>query len=232
MLTVTKRPYNLAMVPQTIAVIGGLDADLIMIANRILNRGESVLTNQYLEALGGKGAKSVIATYRTCHKYSLRNQRTNEHTITEKPPSTGHIVTTTIEGPGLAMKQLAIDRSRENNITVKMISAVGDDQYGEEFMIELNKYGVNASGIVTVPNPCSSICFIMVEHSTRENRCFFTAGATLTWKKENFVAAEQLGGGIWPDLVVAQIESTRRWSRGSSHCPAFDVKVEDTTGAE
>jgi ribokinase len=56
------------MAPQTIAVIGGLDADLIMIASRIPDRGETVLANKYLEALGGKGANSAIATCRTCHK--------------------------------------------------------------------------------------------------------------------------------------------------------------------
>lgn len=51
-----------------ISVIGGLDVDLVMIANRIPDRGESVLANEYLEVLGGKGANSAIATYRTCHK--------------------------------------------------------------------------------------------------------------------------------------------------------------------
>jgi ribokinase len=52
---------------ETIAIIGGLDADLIMIANRIPDRGESLLANEYMEALGGKEANSAIATYRACH---------------------------------------------------------------------------------------------------------------------------------------------------------------------
>lgn len=55
-------------------MIGGLDADLIMIANRIPNRGESVLASHYLEALGSKGANSAIATYRTCHKRSSQKR--------------------------------------------------------------------------------------------------------------------------------------------------------------
>lgn len=62
------------MVLKTVKVIGGLDADLIMIASRIPDGGESVLANEYLEALGGKGAHSAIATYRTCHKRSLVNK--------------------------------------------------------------------------------------------------------------------------------------------------------------
>jgi ribokinase len=170
------------MAPQTIAVIGGLDADLIMIASRIPDRGESVLANEYIEALGGKGANSAIATYRTCHKRPVQYEGA-------------------IEGLALA--------DADDGIEVKMIGAVGDDRYGAKFMVELNKNGVDTSGIVTVPDTRSSVCFVMVEHSTRENRCLFTLGATAAWKTEHFSNAEQLGGGVRPDLVVAQMEITK-----------------------
>lgn len=119
------------MAPRTIAVIGGLDADLIMISSRIPESGESVLAAEYHEALGGKGANSAIATYRTCHRRPLKN-------------------TGAVEDPG------------DDGIQVKMIGAVGDDRYGEKFIVELNKNGVDASGIVTVPDQRSSICFVMV----------------------------------------------------------------------
>jgi ribokinase len=56
------------MVPKPISIIGGLDYDLIMIANRMPNGGESFLANEYLVAPDGKGANSAIATYRSCHK--------------------------------------------------------------------------------------------------------------------------------------------------------------------
>ncbi|KAG8413435.1 putative ribokinase [Metarhizium acridum] len=160
------------MTPKTIAIIGGSDADLIMIANRIPNRGESVLASQYLEALGGKGANSAIATYRTCHKKSLQ-------------------------------KKSCFDG---DDIQFKMIGAVGDNRYGEKFIIKVNENSVNTSGIVIVPNTRSSICFVIVEDLSRENRCLFTLGATATWKKEDFIHAEQLGGGIRPHVVVAQME--------------------------
>ncbi|OBT68930.1 hypothetical protein VE03_01285 [Pseudogymnoascus sp. 23342-1-I1] len=91
-----------------------------------------------------------------------------------------------------------------------MIDAVGDDRYGENFIIELNKNGVDVSGIVVVPNTSSSICFVMVEHLTRKNRCRFTLGETATWKKEDFINVEQLGDGIRPDLVVAQMEINKK----------------------
>lgn len=40
----------------------------------------------------------------------------------------------------------------------------------------------------------------------QKDRCLFTLGATAIWKKEDFINAEQLGGGIRPDLAVAQME--------------------------
>ncbi|KAH6636429.1 ribokinase [Chaetomium tenue] len=169
------------MAPQTIAVIGGLDADLIMIASRIPGPGESLLANEYIEALGGKGANSAIAAYRTCHKRPVQD---NDGAVGDLPLA-------------------------DDGIEVKMIGAVGDDGYGAKFVAELNKNGVDTSGIVTVPDTRSSVCFVMVEHPTRENRCLFTLCATATWKKEHFRNAEQLGGGTRPDVVVAQMEITK-----------------------
>lgn len=174
------------MAPQTIAVIGGLDADLIMISSRIPGPGESVLANEYIEALGGKGANSAIAAYRTCHKRPVQDDEA------------------AVEGLSLAY----------DGIEVKMTSAVGDDQYGGKFIVELNKNGIDTSGIVTVPDTRSSVCFVMVEHLTRENRCLFSLGATATWKKEHFRNAEQLGGGaqmeITKDVVEVMIETAGR----------------------
>ncbi|OHE98390.1 hypothetical protein CORC01_06386 [Colletotrichum orchidophilum] len=194
------------MAPQTIAVIGGLDADLVMIAPRIPDQGENVLANEYLETLGGKGANSAIATYRACHKKSLEHTGIPVNKVTEKPAGGDDVTTANTELTTSALGELAIDSPGEGNIQVKMIGAVGDDRYEEKFIVGLSNNGVDASGIVTVPNTRSSVCFVMVEDTTRENRCLFTLGATASWKKEDFISAEQLGGGIRPELIVAQME--------------------------
>jgi ribokinase len=181
------------MLPKTISIIGGLDYDLIMIANRIPEGRESLLANEYLEALGGKGANSAIATQRTCHK---------------KPrddfglPSTDMLGQSEIKGN----EKQPTSGADELKINVQMIDAVGDDKYGERFYAELNKNGVDTSGIITVPNTQSSICFVMVKNYTRENRCLFTLGATATWKKEHFLRVEDLGHGLRPEFYVAQME--------------------------
>ncbi|KAK2599012.1 hypothetical protein QQS21_005546 [Conoideocrella luteorostrata] len=176
-----------------IAIIGGLDADLIMITRRIPDPGESVLASHYLEALGGKGANSAIGTYRTCHKKLVQNNIPFD------------LESLAVDVP--ADESLTVgDSDEDNNIQVKIISAVRDDTYSEKFIMELNKNSVDASGIVTVPKTHSSICFVIVEDQTRENRCLFALGATATWKTRDFINAEQLGGKIQPDLVVAQME--------------------------
>ncbi|EXJ89006.1 hypothetical protein A1O3_02070 [Capronia epimyces CBS 606.96] len=194
------------MASKTISIIGGLDYDLIMIANRIPAGGESLLANEYLEALGGKGANSAIATYRTCHK---QPKDTHEAAETDMLEGTGKEETAAehLEGAAGASTQThTLTSSDEFRINVKMVGAVGDDKYGERFYAELNKNGVDSSGIITVPNTQSSICFVMVENYTRENRCLFTLGATATWKREHFLKVEDLGHGVRPDLCIAQME--------------------------
>ncbi|KAI0105090.1 Ribokinase-like protein [Nemania sp. FL0031] len=192
------------MASRIISIIGGLDADLIMIADRTPDWGESVLANEYLEALGGKGANSAIATYRTCHRKLAGKLLDNE----ELKKSTDNLYAKPAQGqsPLLAPQQPGTKDDYEDNICVKMIGAVGDDRYGEEFITELSKNGVDVSGIVTVAHTRTSICFVTVDERTRENKCLFTLGATATWKKEHFMKPEDLGGGMRPDLVVAQME--------------------------
>lgn len=194
------------MVSKTISIIGGLNYDLIMIANRIPDRGESLLANEYLEALGGKGANSAIATYRACHKKPIETQETPAVDTLEEQSDNENLQLAAAESPLLSPEQAFNHSDSELEINVKMIGAVGDDKYGERFYAELKKNSVDSSGVITVPNTQSSTCFVMVENYTRENRCLFTLGATAIWKKEHFLEVENLGHGVRPDLCVAQME--------------------------
>ena len=192
------------MTPKTISIIGALDYDLIMMADRIPNGGESLPANEHMEALGGKGANSAIATYRACHRKPGQVQETPGLEETLSGPATEKAQPALIEDP---VQKSTIKQSKsEPEINVKMIGAVGDDNYGAKLRTGLNKTGVDSSGVITVPNTQSSVCFVMVENDTRENRCLFTLGATATWKKEDLLEAEDLGHGMKPDLCVAQIE--------------------------
>ncbi|KAI1129671.1 Ribokinase-like protein [Nemania abortiva] len=185
------------MASKIISVIGGLDADLIMITGRIPEPGESVLANEYLEALGGKGANSAIATYRTCHEKPSEKWKQSTEDVQAEPAQVW---------PSPLAPQPGTNDDYKDNVQVKLISAVGDDQYGYKFIGELKNSGVDISGMVTVPDTRTSICFVMVQQHTGENRCLFTQGATAAWKKGDFATPERLGGGERPDLIVAQME--------------------------
>ncbi|KAF2657583.1 Ribokinase-like protein [Lophiostoma macrostomum CBS 122681] len=186
------------MSPKIISVIGVLDYDLIMTANRIPTGGESLMANTYLETLGGKGANTAIAAYRTCHS---RVDNAFQIPVTDERSQRRD------EGDELQRKAHSADTTNQQlQIKVKMIGAVGDDEYGELLSAGLNKNGVDSSGVVTVPNTQSSVCFVMVKDHTRENRCLFTRGATATWKREHLIRIEALGNGTRPDLCIAQME--------------------------
>ena len=192
------------MEPKTIAIIGALDYDLMMMADRIPNEGESLIANGYMEALGGKGVNSAIATYRACHDIPVKAQR--------RPGSEEILSGPAIETPRPASiadpPQMSTinENQSEPEIYIRMVGAVGDDKYGEKLRAGLIETGVDSSGVITVPNTQSSVCFVMVENDTRQNRCLFTLGATAIWKKEDFLKAEDLGHGIKPDLCIAQME--------------------------
>ncbi|KAJ0139258.1 Cell cycle serine/threonine-protein kinase hsk1 [Fusarium oxysporum f. sp. albedinis] len=80
-----------------------------MVTSRIFDCGESVCANHYHEALGGKGASSAIATYRTCQK---------SHSARETLPGDSLIVAT---------EQVTVRTG--DDIQVKVIGVVGDDRY-------------------------------------------------------------------------------------------------------
>ena len=193
------------MAAKTISVIGALNYDLIMIADHVPDGGESLQSNEYHEALGGKGANSAIAAYRTCH-HALAKARHATATNAATNPDATASTTTAIMKQGFQNSQLDIKTHPPVPVNVRMIGAVGDDNYGQRFKSELIENGVDCSGLVTVQDTRSGICFVIVETFTRENRCLFTLGATGSWTKENFQTIEQLGGGTRPDLCVAQME--------------------------
>lgn len=118
----------------------------------------------------------------------------------------------TTEGPLPGQEGVTNHSDYELDIDVKMVGAVGDDKYGERLYAELNKNGVDSSGVITVPNTQSSICFVIVEDYMRENRCLFTLGATATWKKEHFLKVKDLGHGIRPTSVSPRWRFTEKLS--------------------
>lgn len=57
-----------------------------------------------------------------------------------------------------------IDEDDDDDIHVRMVGAVGEDKYAELFHVELEKNGVDTSGLVKITGKRSGVCFVIVEN--------------------------------------------------------------------
>jgi len=170
------------MAPQLISVIGCLHTDCYMMIDRVPERGESLAAKQYREVLGGKGANSAIAAYRSCHA---------------RPPD------------GIVPVEERVDEDNDEEIEVCMIGAVGDDEYGPPFFSQLRKNGVDVSGIRQMAGQKTGVSFVLVEVAGGDNRCTFANNANDAWTVEDFTDIKSLACGRPPDLIIAQLEIKR-----------------------
>ncbi|KAG8530278.1 uncharacterized protein KY384_004779 [Bacidia gigantensis] len=148
-------------------------------------------------------------------------------TITERLPDNGETVTsssfTMSPGGKGANSAVAVHRLTRPNpknhvegrpktsgedIQVRMVGAVGDDEFGPALKQCLYNCGVNADGVSLVPGR-NGIAVTLVEEKTGANRIMQFPGAAYKRKAEEFLTLESLGGGVKPDLVIAQLELHR-----------------------
>lgn len=160
-----------------IAVVGTLLSEQFMFTNRLPDLGESFPANSYSTALGGKGANAAMAAYRSCHKR----------------PQGGVVV-------------IGKEEKTDVDISVRMIGAVGEDDYATRFRSTLLENGIDVSGIRAVPGALTGTCFCIVEEDSRDNRLLYHVGATNTYSREDFQSVKSLGEGQKPDLLISQLE--------------------------
>ncbi|KAL8922914.1 MAG: hypothetical protein Q9208_004876 [Pyrenodesmia sp. 3 TL-2023] len=120
------------MTPRVIAVVGGLVTDLITIAERIPDNGETLVSKHFSRHPGGKGANSAVAAYRLSHR---------------KP--------TDAQGNDLP-------NDIEDGIQVRMTGAVGDDPFGTPLKKKLQENHVDTSCIRSVPGKPTGVCVVVV----------------------------------------------------------------------
>lgn len=63
------------------------------------------------------------------------------------------------------------------NVAVRMIGAVGDDQFGIEFREALQRDGIDVEGVKVVKGEKTGVAVIIVEEATGENRIIVNPGA-------------------------------------------------------
>ena len=166
----------------TIAVLGGVVQDLTTIVNRLPDNGETVVASTITMQAGGKGSNSAVACYRLTRPNPINN-----------PDNDG-----------------GARYNPDNDIRVHMVSAVGGaDNFGPPLKENLIKCGVNVDGVRTIEGQKTAVANILVEKDSGENRIMHYPGAGYNLKPAEFMTLESLGGGVAPDLLIAQLEVGR-----------------------
>ncbi|MCJ1381397.1 hypothetical protein MMC17_004507 [Xylographa soralifera] len=145
-------------------------------------------------------------------------------TVLERLPDSGETLTSTsfsthAGGKGANSSVAAARLSRANpdgarastgpEITVRMIGAVGDDEFGPQRKADLERSGVDASRVDVVAGQKTGVCVIIVESDSGENRIMYNPGANHTLLPTQFTTFESLCGATRPDLLISQLEIRR-----------------------
>lgn len=85
---------------------------------------------------------------------------------------------------------------------VRMIGAVGDDQFGRDFLEHLDKEGINSDAVKVKAGSKTGTAVIIVEEQTGENRILFSAGANDEVGPENIDFKPNTSG-----IAVFQLET-------------------------
>jgi ribokinase len=140
-------------------------------------------------------------------------------TLTPRVPSGGETLTATSfsTGPGGKGANQAVASARLSrpnphssspptlDVAVKMVGAVGADEFGLPLVKGMEADGIDMSGVKVVKDQTTGVAVILVEEGTGENRILFNPGANHTLQPTDFLSAESLGSPL-PDLVILQLE--------------------------
>ncbi|KAK6331730.1 hypothetical protein TWF718_002273 [Orbilia javanica] len=169
------------MPTRSIAIIGGLNMDMIYSVDRIPDVGESKDAISLVQCPGGKGANTAVAAYRASHF---------------NPSQKGRVA-----------RQGASSSSAGDDIRVFMNGAVGRDAFGAQLTQQLESNGVNTTAVRALNGRVSGTCCVFVEKRTGESRNIAYQGANLEWTplEANSVTCFLGGGNEKPDLIVLHL---------------------------
>ncbi|KAL2059878.1 hypothetical protein VTL71DRAFT_10033 [Oculimacula yallundae] len=171
------------MTPKVITVIGSLNTDLVSVTARVPSGGETLTGTSFHTGPGGKGANQAVA--------AARLSRANPHS-SEATTST----TRTIPD--------ASSHSAANvDIVVKMVGAVGDDEFGPKIIEGMKHDGIDVEGIEVVKGQPTGVAVIIVESTTGENRILLNPGANSTLSPQSFTNPTSLSNA---NLLILQLE--------------------------
>lgn len=170
-----------------VAVIGGINMDLVFETERIPDPGESLDAASITYLPGGKGANTAVAVHRASHTKPVRDDGKSDSNVNAE--LRGEETDDVVSG---------------HDILVFMNGAVGNDQFGRELKAKLKSQNIDISGIQTVEGN-SGTCSVIVETLNRESRNLGYQAANLKWKASDPDAVECLAAGFKPDLIITHL---------------------------
>ncbi|ESZ98593.1 hypothetical protein SBOR_1043 [Sclerotinia borealis F-4128] len=140
-------------------------------------------------------------------------------TLTPRVPSGGETITATSfkTGPGgkganqavacarLSRPNPASTPSYTSDVLIKMIGAVGDDEFGPSLISSLKDSLIDTTSIQTIPFQSTGVAVILVESESGENRILLSPGANHSLQPSAFTHPTTLGTPH-PSLLVLQLE--------------------------
>lgn len=100
----------------------------------------------------------------------------------------------------VAAARLLDEHARSSGKAVRIVGAVGRDQFGEDFLKQLKTEGIDSSDVRVVDTAKTGSTIIVVEESTGENRILFTPAANFDFEPSHVQLLPD------PSLVVLQLE--------------------------
>jgi ribokinase len=119
------------------------------------------------------------------------------------------------KGANQAVAASRLSRSKDtpqskDDISVRMIGAVGKDVFGPQMKKSMEEDGVDMQGVKVLEGEETGTAVILVEESTGENRILVTAGANFAVK----VGDPLVMNGDYGDVAIFQLESPMDVVRG------------------
>ncbi|KAL8760862.1 MAG: hypothetical protein Q9184_002972 [Pyrenodesmia sp. 2 TL-2023] len=177
----------------TITVIGSLNTDLITRTNRFPNPGETLTANSFSTGSGGKGANQAVA----CARLSRSTPSSLNATRSQS----------TSTGPSLLPIGLSASSHTPNaepSVHVRMVGAVGDDEFGTRLKDGLESNGIHTGDVRVIEGETTGTAVVIVEEATGENRILITPGANA------HVVPSTLPDSLFtpplPSLLILQLE--------------------------
>lgn len=140
-------------------------------------------------------------------------------TVTPRLPSGGETLTATSFSTGsggkganqavacvrLSRPKPSLNSTTTSDIQVRMIGAVGADEFGPALIQGLQADGIDTAGVKVVDGQTTGVAVIVVEETSGENRILLNPGANHTLQPADFTSLSSLGSPL-PDLIIMQLE--------------------------